>query len=695
MVAPAISPVRALELAYLHSSVDMSLEALLERFPDLQDEELAELIEADGRTRISLGRSIDLRRYLDAIPDLGDRESSLDAAIEMTLRSRSGTSIPTSEAVEALIREHPSFETAIRECSAISHAIGSTRSVRQCFEDRPHLTLPCEFGPRMNASQRRYYLVDRLGKGAWGEVYLAIDRKLSDPQNDALVAIKLLLSAGRPKLARRRLVEEASKARRVDHPNVVRVIDRGSTDEGDDYVVYEYVDGGDLDHWLESRAGPLDPRDAAVLAAGIAAGVQAVHTAALIHLDLKPGNIIMTAEGEPKVSDFGIAIRQASETAPGQTDRGVFVGNLAFVSPEQYRMEESGFSTRSDVYAVGGILYFLLTGELPNGRTVEEITRNLDTERGRRCPPSARRVAPGVDRDLDLICQRAMAPALSDRYASVGSLLEDLQAWLRHEPLRWTRPSTIRAVRLWIRRKPALAAVSLLLVLTLMAGATVAWRLESRVRENAVQAAIAEAKIEGATEANREFASTLSDDRVESDFLPLLLWFEWFLRATDDDGKILWDQRIQISRRMIEAAHARGGDDDLETLAWEFGLGFWLVSEGEHVESERVLAQTLAKARRILRGNDMWIRELELLQACAHVNRFVSQVEGGQTPPAAEMLEVEVALRNGIDPLTEDLLKRPVPLLALRTLARLCQPDLLDDRDRHQAVTARLEAAAR
>ena len=258
------------------------------------DDALAELIEADGRARIALKLSVTLSRYLAAVVDLDTRPVPLDAAIDVALRFMSMAPRPSKQAVEKLIAEHPVLEAPIREAAALAEAVWSTTGLRSRVRG-PSRRLPCEFGPRLPNGASRYQLRALLGSGGSGDVYLAVDRQLSEQGHEALVAIKVL-SGDRGPWARQRLIDEATKARRVTHANVVRVLDRGVSDDDEDFVVYEYVAGGDLADWLGEESRHLSASKAAELLSRIARGVQAAHAAGLVHCGLKPGNVLMTPE---------------------------------------------------------------------------------------------------------------------------------------------------------------------------------------------------------------------------------------------------------------------------------------------------------------------------------------------------------------------------------------------------------------
>src|SRR5690606_765607 len=148
---------------------------------------------------------------------------------------------------------------------------------------------------------------------------------------------------------------------------------------------------------------------------------------------------MVTADGDPKLVDFDLARWGDDDGASGR-------GNLAFMAPEQFRGEPTALAPPADVYALGGILYYTLTGRLPNGEDREQAARALSEGRS---PP-----APGVERDLDRICLRPTAAPREARHHSAGELADDLERWLNREPIPWTRPGPIRRTRLLVRRRP-------------------------------------------------------------------------------------------------------------------------------------------------------------------------------------------------------------------------------------------------
>lgn len=489
---PAMSVLQDLAARYGEAPAgEVDLRTLIARHRVTDDDTLAEVIEADARQREAAGLPIDLGRYLDAVPGLAARLVPLDTAIEYSLKLGEDGTPPTPEHVEALVKRFPDLEGPIREAALLSDTLAradESLGPTDLDEDSDSLPLPRGFGPPLPTGRPRYFLKELLGRGSHGAVYLAVDRQLSEEGRPARVAIKVLADEADP-AARRRLIEEAAKARRVEHVNVVRVLDRGRTRNGEDYLVFEYVQGGSLEDRLRN-AGPTPPADAARLVAQVARGVQAAHSAGLVHCDLKPANIMLTPDGTPKVADFGVAVRSdlpPNASAPGgepirradapaddesikRTSAGPRpIGNLAFISPEQYRCEPGSLAPPSDVYSLGGILFYLLTRVLPNGPTPAAVAQTHAAIGGRQQAPSARRAAGSaaskpIDADLDAICARALAPNPAARYGSADALANDLEAWLRHEPIAWTRPGPWRLVVLFAKRQPLVVLLIVLLV---------------------------------------------------------------------------------------------------------------------------------------------------------------------------------------------------------------------------------------
>lgn len=601
-------------------------EFLLDKGPD--DPLLAELIEIDGRFRISRGEPIELQSYFEAVPDLLRRPVALDAAIDMTLRSLSRGASPTDEAVETLCANYPEAAAAIQDAAALGRALWTTEQIAPAtIRER---ALPSEFGPLIGIDQRQYELRRRLGDGASGDVFLAQDRKLSDQDHAAMVAIKILRLDRSDPWSRRRAVEEAAKARRIDHPNVVRVLNRGATEDGEEYLVYEFVPGGDMASPTFADQLPLEPRRAARLAADIARGVQAAHSAGLVHCDIKPGNILLTADGSPKVADFGAAVRPR-DTEEGSSLRPV--GTLAFMAPEQFRMEPGALAPPADVYALGGLLYWLLTGRLASGSTRDEVVA-AHTATPARPAPSPRAVQPTIEPDLDAICRRALSPTPSDRFASPGEFADDLEAWLRREPIAWTRPSALRIAQLWVRRRPALAvSVAALTLVTVTAGVWLQ-RLSDRANERQQAAAMADLRARTTESERLAFSdmvrrrtSRIAEGRV-TDTLWSFLWLEVFIAPdrveSPDLGIMLAAARTQYADRHWRLARAAAGEDSLEAMLWGTLTAYWLAADHRSDEALETVSLLAPSVRARLNPSDPAVAALEAIRAVAEVDGLLT-----------------------------------------------------------------------
>ncbi len=656
---------------------DMSLDRLLPAdAAALDDESLAELISEDGlnRRRRSLPTTLD--RYLRVEPRLRSRLLPLDAAIEAVLCGRCASGRPGPGDVEALEREYPDLREPIREAAALTRAICSTLEL-EAIEPRSR-AVPCDFGPALEDGLARYRLVREISRGSSAFVYAAEDRLLSDRGRAAIVAVKVL---GRrdPALVAV-LAEEAGKARRVDHPNVVRALDRGQTTEGEPYLVYEMVDGGDLHEWAKRKL-PLDPIGAASLIARIAEGVHAAHLAGLVHCDLKPQNVLLTSAGEPKVADFGIARRGDEDS--GARWRAYIRGNLGFMSPEQ--LDESGakVSALSDVYSIGGLLYFLLTGQAPNGSTPDEAVRHLTNAAGDPVAVGLRALPSRVPRELDMICRRALATRPEERHSSAAELAHDLRSFQAHRPIEWTRPSPAKRLLLWSRRRPLAASMigvmGVLITLLIAAGVRAAILEETAQRVKRFQETFSSFD---------SYQKALGRDVYEAEHLTFLWAVEWIGGANELIDISMWrdkarDKRIEVVERIIDEAHSQGRGEDFETLLWELSVAFWRLTDKQpHAGSESELTEIRARLSERLRPGDALLHQVDAMIAAATVKRHsIAAVRDGKRPNAEALREIEAAasvLCAQLGIIGRDRPGSPAHLIILRALDRAYRKPLLN-----------------
>src|SRR5262245_40505488 len=267
----------------------------------------------------------------------------------------------------------------------------------------------------------RFEIAEVIGQGATATVYRARDRQLN-----RTVAVKVLReSPGMSDVVRERFRREGQAAAGLSHPNVVTVYDAGQ-EAGASYLIMELVEGRPLDQLIKEPHGSLLP-----LLEKAARGVAAAHERGIVHRDLKPANILVTAAGEPKVGDFGLA--HILETRTELTRTGTALGTPLYMAPEQVEARSSDISPRTDVYALGAILYELLAGQPPH---VAQSLADLYARIVRQDPTPPRKLALGVAPDAETIALKALEKEPGRRYADAREFADDLKRHLSGEPIQ-------------------------------------------------------------------------------------------------------------------------------------------------------------------------------------------------------------------------------------------------------------------
>jgi WD40 repeat protein len=322
------------------------------------------------------------------------------------------------------------------------------RRLRQ--QDAIHCLLdgePADAAPPGGPHIPGYSILGELGRGAMGRVYEARQHALN-----RIVALKVLndqATADPEALARFRT--EAEALARLSDAQIVTVYDFGEHD-GRAYLAVERVEGGSLDRRLDGT--PWPPRRAADLVASLAQAIELAHRHEVVHRDLKPANILLTADGVPKISDFGLA--RLLDQDGSATRTGTVLGTPSYMAPEQASGARVEVGPAADVYSLGAILYELLTGRPPFRAATPLETLVLVRDHD---PVPPRRLQPGLPRDLETICLRAMDKQPRRRYASARALAEDLGSWQADEPIRARRIGRAERLWKWARRRPAIAAL--------------------------------------------------------------------------------------------------------------------------------------------------------------------------------------------------------------------------------------------
>src|SRR5438445_1730113 len=311
-----------------------------------------------------------------------------------------------------------------------------------------------------------YELLEEIGRGGQGVVFRARQKSLN--RTVALKVIGLGQWASKVHVKRFRL--EAEAAARLDHPCIVPIYEVGER-EGSCYFSMKFVEGGQLDEAV--RRTPMPIRQAAELMAKVARTVHYAHEHGILHRDIKPGNILLDTHGEPHLTDFGLARLLESESTVTRTLE--VLGTPSYMAPEQAAGNNTKLTSATDVYGLGAVFYQLLTGQPPfaGGTTYETIKLLLDTEAR---PP--RLLNPKVDRDLSTICLKCLEKDPQRRYSSALALTEDLEHWLKHEPIWAKRSGFFTHARKWVRRNPAIAALIASLVALAAASSWIVWKSE-------------------------------------------------------------------------------------------------------------------------------------------------------------------------------------------------------------------------
>jgi serine/threonine-protein kinase len=344
---------------------------------------------------------------------------------------------------EVILRRHPDLAEDLRAFFAdrdrlAEAAEGLTVAPREPAQVEPPLATVRYFGD--------YELLAEIARGGMGVVYRARQVSLN-----RIVALKMILAGQLASEADvQRFRHEAEAAGNLDHLNIVPIYEVGEH-EGQHYFSMKLIEGPSLSHrTAEFRS---DLKAAARLMATVARAVHYAHQRGILHRDLKPGNILIDAEGQPHVTDFGLAKRLAG--GAGLTQSGAVVGTPAYMSPEQAAARKD-LSTAADVWSLGAILYELLTGRPPfqADNPLDTLLQVLEKE-----PAAPRSVNGTIDRDLEAVCLKCLEKDPQRRYSSAAALAEDLQRWLQDEPTL-ARPIGLeeRAWR-WLRRRRRAVAI--------------------------------------------------------------------------------------------------------------------------------------------------------------------------------------------------------------------------------------------
>src|SRR5213596_1361854 len=311
-----------------------------------------------------------------------------------------------------------------------------------------------------------YELLEEIGRGGQGVVYRAHQKSLN-----RTVALKVIgLGHWATEAHFKRFRREAEAAASLEHPCIVPIYEVGEHD-AQCYFSMKFIEGGQLDEVVKRT--PMSIARAVELIAKVARTVHYAHEHGILHRDIKPGNILLDAKGEPLLTDFGLArLVEAESTITGTLE---VMGTPSYMAPEQAAGETRKLTSATDVYGLGAVLYQLLTGQPPfaGGTTYETIRLLRDTE-----PRPPRLLNPKIDRDLNTICLKCLEKDPKRRYSSAVALAEDLERWLKHEPNLARHTGIFTRGRKWVQRNPTSALLVASLVALVAAAGWIVWKSE-------------------------------------------------------------------------------------------------------------------------------------------------------------------------------------------------------------------------
>src|SRR5438270_4885935 len=311
-----------------------------------------------------------------------------------------------------------------------------------------------------------YELLEEIGRGGQGVVYRAKQKSLN--RTVALKVIGLGQWASTPHLKRFR--QEAEAAASLEHPQIVPIYEIGERDRSC-YFSMKFVEGGQLDAVLGGK--PMPVRQAAELLVKIARTVQFAHEHGILHRDIKPGNILLDKKGEPHLTDFGLArLTEHESTVTNSLD---VLGTPSYMAPEQAAGQTKDLTAAADVYGLGAVFYQMLTAQPPFLGITSYETVRLVVESESRAP---RLLNPKIERDLSTICLKCLEKDPRSRYASALALAQDLERWLRHEPIQARRTGVFTRGKKWLHRNPTTAVSALSLAGLVVAVGVIIWRSE-------------------------------------------------------------------------------------------------------------------------------------------------------------------------------------------------------------------------
>jgi serine/threonine protein kinase/tetratricopeptide (TPR) repeat protein len=414
----------------------------------LSADQIVDILWVDRQQRRQTGEYVSAESYLEMFPALrDDPEKAVELVYGEFLLCEELGEAPD---LEEFLRRFPGLAGRLREQVDLHRAMAGEAATER--NDGPGSGSEIEFQKKTVCRAGLpqipgYEIVRELGRGGMGVVYQAWQPRLR-----RFTAVKLVITgphAGDPELAR--FQTEVEAVARLQHPNIVQIYEVGDY-EGQPFFTMEFVAGGSLMQKL--RGDPLPALSSAELVENLARAMHHAHSQGIVHRDLKPANVLLRSDGMPKITDFGLA-KLVVGGGVDQTKTGTVMGTAAYMSPEQAGGKGKTATAAVDVYALGVILYELLTGRTPfrGESTLDTLQQVLFQE-----PVPPRHLQPKVPRDLETICLKCLDKSPARRYNRALDLADDLGRFRQREPIHARPVSPWERVAKWVRRRPAFAA---------------------------------------------------------------------------------------------------------------------------------------------------------------------------------------------------------------------------------------------
>ncbi|MGA7929456.1 MAG: serine/threonine-protein kinase [Candidatus Sulfotelmatobacter sp.] len=513
---------------------------------------------------------------------------------------------------------------------------------------------PATVAAKVPSTIGSYRIIRLLGEGGMGAVYEA-----EQDQPRRRVALKVIKSAWADRELLRRFDLESQTLGRLHHPGIAQIYEAGAAETGfgsQPFFAMEIIHGKPLIEYAEAKH--LNTRQRLVLMIQICEAVEHAHQRGIIHRDLKPGNILMEENGQPKILDFGLArVTDGDMQATRQTDMGQLLGTLAYMSPEQVTADPLALDTRSDVYALGVILYELLAGKLPYevSRHVYEVVRTIQQVD----PKPLSSINRAYHGDIETIAAKALEKDKTRRYGSAAELAADIRHYLEDRPIAAKPASTSYQLRKFARRNKVLVTGTFAVFLTLIVGVVVSTWQAVRARRAEVRAqaetATAQAVVDflqndllAQASANKQAGPQTKPDpdlkvrtaldraavRIEGKFAKqpeVEAEIRQTIGQTYNDLGLYPEARKQLEQALTLRRRVLGPDNP-KTIETMLSLGLTALVQDKYAEAEEIDNRALEISRRVLGPEN----PVTLKCTSAVVKLYLAQHQDAQTEALAK-----------------------------------------------------------